>query len=242
MSERAPSRRSRVRRQVLRTASQGGDVTVALDGMLLPEERVPTTPEELERTERAADIVEDARLRSQELLRQASQQVSDVEQAGHTAGFERGHAEGMAAARTEIAQALELIQSIAKQGRALRDELIRAAEAEIVELAIAALERVVALRAEQDPELVIETVRRALDRIGTQQILHVSVHPDQATPLRVWLSERGGEAATWEVREDGSVALGGCLIDTAAGQVDARLDVQIAQLARPLREAVPRAA
>ena len=134
MSERAPGPRSRVRRQVLRSASQGGQVTVALDGMVLPEERVPRTPEELERTERAADIVEDARLRSQELLSQASQQVSDVEQAGHTAGFERGHAEGMAAARTEIAEALELIQSIANQGRALRDELIRGAEAEIVEL------------------------------------------------------------------------------------------------------------
>ncbi len=241
MSERPPAPRSRSRRRVLRSASRGGEVTVALDGELLPEERLPSTPEALEQTALAADIVEEARHRSDELLRQASLQVSDVERVGHAAGFERGYAEGLAAARIEIARALELIQAVARQGHALRDELIRTAEGEIVEIALAAFEQVVSLRAAEDPALIVETVQRALDRLGAQTVVHIAVHPDQAEILRAWLSERGGAAAEWELREDGSVVLGGCMIDTTAGQVDARLDIQLAQISGALRGAVPRA-
>ena len=40
----------------------------------------------------------------------------------------------------------------------------------------------------------------------------------------------------------GSIGIGGCVIDTAAGEIDARLDVQLDALMRALRTAVPDAA
>ena len=232
-------RRPSSRRSVLRAAPQDREVTVQLDGELLAREELPTGPEALEQMDAAADIVEEARLRSEELLREASEDVTEAGRAGYAAGLERGYAEGLAAARGELAQALALVQAAAREGQGVRDEIVRGAEADIVGLALAALEEVVGVRAEHDRELVAETVRRALERLGAQEVVHVNVHPEDVEHVRAWLSEQGAPAAAWEVRGDGSVAIGGCLIDTTAGQVDARLDVQLAQVAEQLRGAVP---
>ena len=46
----------------------------------------------------------------------------------------------------------------------------------------------------------------------------------------------------WEVFEDGSIGVGGCVVDTANGEIDARLDVQLETIARVLRQAVPHGA
>ena len=137
------------RRSVLRSAPRGREVTVQLDGELLAGEELSTGPEALEQMDAAADIVEEARRRSEELL--------------------RGYTEGLAAARGELAQALALVQAAAREGQGVRDEIVRGAEADIVGLALAALEVMVGVRAEHDRELVAETVRRALERLGARR-------------------------------------------------------------------------
>jgi flagellar biosynthesis/type III secretory pathway protein FliH len=223
----------------LRGTTRGDEVTVQLDGELLSREQLSESPEDLERLEEAADIVEAARERSAELMRDATEQLGEMERAGHRAGFDLGYAEGLQAAASELSSALELVQAAAREGKAIRDQLIESAEGELVTLVIAALERMVAIRVEQDPELVIETVRRGLDRVGAQRVVRVRVHPDDAQAVRAWLEERGGDGPQWELRADGGVTVGGCVIDTAAGEVNARLDVQLAQIAEQLREATP---
>ena len=237
----APARNTVSRNAVLRDTTRGDEVTVQLDGELLASERLDETPAARERTAEAADIVESARERSAELVREVSAHIGELEQTGRQAGFELGYAEGLQTAAGDLAQALELVQAAAREGKAIRDQIIESAEGELIELVIEALERVIAVRVEQDRELVLETVRRGLDRVGAQRVVRVRVHPDDASVVRAWLDERGGEGARWELRPDGGVTIGGCVIDTEAGEVDARLDVQLAQIAAQLREAVPRA-
>ena len=235
--ERTLARKTVPRSTVLRDTTRGDEVTVQLDGELLASERLDGTLGGRERTAETADIVESARERSAELVREASTHIGEIEQAG----FKLGYAEGLQTAAGDLAQALELVQTAAREGKAIRDRIIESAEGELIELVIAALERVIAVRLEQDRELVLETVRRWLDRVGAQRVVRVRVHPDDAPAVRTWLDERGGEGARWELGPDGSVTIGGCVIDTVAGEVDARLDVQLAQIAAQLREAVSRA-
>ena len=239
MSE--PARRGPNRQNVLHATTRGDEVALQLDGAVLAREQVIRSEDELERTAEAANIVEAARARSEELLRDAASHLGDLERAGHRAGFEAGYAEGLQQAGAELAGALALVQTAALEGKTVRDQIVEGAEREVIALVIAALERVVGIRAGQDEQLVLESVRRGLERVGAQQVVRLRVNPGDADTLRVWLDERGREGAHWELRPDGSVDVGGCVIDTTAGEVDARLDVQLAQIAEQLRNAVPHA-
>ena len=48
-----------------------------------------------------------------------------------------------------------------------------------------------------------------------------------------------GAPPPFEVRADDTIAIGGCVIDTQSGQIDARLDIQLDENARLAREALP---
>jgi flagellar assembly protein FliH len=229
------------RNSVLHATTRGDEVTVQLDGVLLTSEHVDDAPAARERTVQAADIVEAARERSAELMREASAQVDTLHQSGRATGFELGYAEGLQTATGDLARALALVQAAAGAAKTIRDQIIESAEGELIELVVEALERVIAVRVDEDRELVLETLRRGLARVGAQRVVSVRVHPGDAPVVRAWLDASGGEGMGWELRPDGGVSIGGCIIDTAAGQVDARLDVQVAQLAAQLRDAVPRA-
>jgi flagellar assembly protein FliH len=216
-------------------------VVVQLDGAVLEQEPLPATPAERARTNQAADIVESARRRSEELLLEASLELERVEDGARRGGYQQGYAEGLAAAQAELAKALEVVQAAARDARAVREQLVRSSEGDVIELVIEALSAIVGRRAEDDRELVVETVRRALDRVGAQDVVRVRTHPDDADTVRAWLHDEPAAATAWEVRADGAVTLGGCVIDTGSGVVDARLDVQLAQVAAQLRSAVPHA-
>jgi flagellar assembly protein FliH len=71
--------------------------------------------------------------------------------------------------------------------------------------------------------------------------VRIRVHPDDVTAVHADLARRGDAASVWEVFGDGRVGIGGCIIDTRAGEVDARLDVQLQEVAQALRGAVPHA-
>jgi flagellar assembly protein FliH len=113
------------------------------------------------------------------------------------------------------------------------------AEREIVELVIASVATVLGERVALEPALVIDTVERALTRAGAQNVVRIRVHPDDQQLVLVTLAERHGEAAPFQIIDDHTIAVGGCIVDTQAGEVDARLDVQLAEVARVLRAAVP---
>lgn len=121
----------------------------------------------------------------------------------------------------------------------MRDQLVVQAEREIVELVIEATESVIGSRVDSDEELVHETVRRALERAGSQNIMRVRVSPTEQERVAVRLAADRGALTPFEVLADGTVRVGGCIVDTEAGRVDARLDVQLGEIATLLREALP---
>ena len=230
-------------RGFLRAPRRGEEITLGADGRPQPDEDPLAgmgggTPEE---TVEAASIVERARERADDLVRQAALAAATIEQEAYAQGFTAGRREGTAAARADLAQALALVQRVAGEAKAMRDRLYEAAEREIVELVIASTEAVIGDHLATDPELVHETVRRALARAGSQNIMRVRVSRDERERVAARLTEEHGEVLPFQVIADGAVRVGGCLVDTQAGRVDARLDVQMSEIARLLREALPEA-
>lgn len=233
-----PARESR---GLVRATRVGSAVTLGVDGRI----HEPDDPlsglvgGSAEETVEAASIVEEAQHRADDLVRTAMRQAGAVEARARNEGYERGLAEGRAEGRAELARALALVQHVAREGKAIRDDLLARSEREMVEMVIAAFRAVIGDRIASDPAVVNETVRRALDRAGSQNIVRIRVHPDAVDGLSAHLTEDYRGAPPFEVSADGAIGVGGCMVDTDFGQVDARLDVQMDEIARILRESLP---
>lgn len=222
--------------RLLRGSTRGDEVTVHPDGR----REWGGPPEAVAGEQKAAEtVIEEARNRAAEVLQRGAEEAAAARVRAVAEGLDQGYREGVGAARAELAAALALVQQIAQDGKALRDRLLAGCEREIVELVIGGVEAVLGAQVRANPELVTETVRRALDRAGAQNLVRIRVSPQDQALVAAWVSERSGDAPAWEVDSDGTIGVGGCVIDTEAGQVDARLDAQVAQIARTLRAAVP---
>lgn len=227
--------------EFLRAVRLGGPVTLGIDGLpCIPDDPLSgLVGGSAEETAEAGSLVEAARRHSDDLVRTALAEASAIRAAAYDAGYQLGYAESAAAARAELAEALALVQRVAASGAAVRNDLLRRSEREMVEMVIDGIAAVIGDRARTDADLAALTVRQALARAGSQNVVRVRVHPEDAATVMASLAESVGDAPAFEVLPDGAVGLGGCIVDTAYGRVDARLDVQLEAVAQLLRDALP---
>lgn len=157
----------------------------------------------------------------------AQQAIDTATEAGRAQGYRDGYATGREAGRADLLEALELVRSVASDGKRLRDAILGNSEAQIVRLLAAAARRLVGEIAERHPDLVLRAAHEALQQAGNQHILRVRVHPDSKVVLE---ARYGPTDRDWEVRGDRGIAAGGCIVDTEAGVIDASFDGQVNEI------------
>ena len=164
--------------------------------------------------------------------------------AGHAEGFAAGHAEGEAAVREEMA---ELIRTTNVQAEktlrdahdAMRDYLMQAEE-DIVSIAMTAVERILPQHFIDVPQMVLPIVRDAILRVKDQKEVVVHVPPDSYDFVLMARDELRGLLTAGDtnltITSDEAMKPGDCLVETPNGSVDARLQTQIEQLKKAVRE------
>jgi flagellar assembly protein FliH len=170
----------------------------------------------------AEEQLEAAEARREAELRQA-----------HAAGYE----EGVAAGRAEVSGAARALAAAAAQLQEVRASAAADAEPVAVELALRIAAKVLGGVLEAEPELVLEIVRGALRRLTEPLPATLLVNPDDVDLVRDSLtalnSEHGGEL---KVRGERRVERGGCVVRTAAGEIDAQISVQLERAAKVVAE------
>jgi len=182
------------------------------------------------------------------LLSEAQTQIendrAEARAAGHAEGFAAGHAEGEAAVREEMA---ELIRTTNVQAEktlrdahdAMRDYLMQAEE-DIVSIAMTAVERILPQHFIDVPQMVLPIVRDAILRVKDQKEVVVHVPPDSYDFVLMARDELRGLLTAGDtnltITSDEAMKPGDCLVETPNGSVDARLQTQIEQLKKAVRE------
>lgn len=145
----------------------------------------------------------------------------------------QGREQGRAEATAELAALLA-------DARAHAARLSEAATPTAIALATKMAEQVVGRAVALAPELMAEIAGAALEACRPRgDWVRVRVHPDDAaavTARRDALAGRAPRAAALEIVSDETVGRHGCVIETAVGRVDARLETQLAALERALTE------
>ena len=163
---------------------------------------------------------------------------------GHEEGFAAGHAAGEAAVREEMAELVR--QTNAQAEKTLRDahdairDYVVNAEQDIVSIAMTAVERVLPQHFIDVPQMVLPIVRDAILRVKDQKEVVVHVPPDSYDFVLMARDELRGLLTAGDtnltITSDEAMKPGDCLVETPNGSVDARLQTQIEQLKKAVRE------
>lgn len=165
---------------------------------------------------------------------------------GHQQGYEDGYKEGKEAAAQEMQTKLD--SAIAKAEQTLffaeqqAKDIIIGAERQIIDIAMAMVSKILAREVEENPMVILPIVTAALNKVRDQEQIEIRVHPEEYNLLlqaRKDLQMVVGREQALQIVADQTIAPGGCVIDTAYGSVDARIDTQFDTLRKALAEVIP---
>ncbi len=169
----------------------------------------------VEAKQSAAEILEAARAEAAAIVEAAEQEAAAIRERARTEGAEAGRAE-----------AASLVLHAETRRRALLEE----AEGALGTLAAEAAKKVVRAELALAPERVTDIARDLLSRVRRARELRVQVAAADAERVRPLLPAHG----TLEVSD--ALSPGDVVLVTEVGELDARIDVQLAALERALSD------
>lgn len=198
----------------------------------------------------AESIRNEAKDQAQAMLDDAAVQAETAkEQAreeGHKAGFEVGEKEGRLAANQQMADELQqsVVQAerLLKTARAEGQEMLLAAERQIIDLTLAIVSKVLAREVEENPMVILPIVKSALAKVKDQDEFTIRVNPEDYEILlqaKRDLQMMVGREQGITIAADRTLERGSCVIDTPYGSVDARIDTQMENVKKALQGVMP---
>ena len=193
----------------------------------------------------AEAVLAQARTEANELLEDAQVQAEALREAAWQEGHHEGRVEARAAVEAELradwdtrAAALRAeLDSMVTQIASAREALWARQEPEMVALALDIARQVVKTEVRQNPEVVRALIANAVRRITDKDNVRVRVSVSDAPrvkEMRQDLLELMDGLRHLEIVDDRRVGEGGCVIETNAGTIDAKIETQFSEVARAL--------
>lgn len=185
---------------------------------------------------RAKALLQSAHDRAAQLLAEAERRAELLTESIHAEARGAGHAEGVAAADSEMNEMLATMRNLVDMARVERHKLMESAEPEIVRLAVGIAERVLHQQIALDRGVVIEMAKVAIARLVEKESVTVRVNPGDLERMREHREEMlaSGEIKNFRVVEDQRVDRGGVVVETDGGTIDARISTQVNEAKRVL--------
>jgi len=157
----------------------------------------------------------------------------------------QGYEEGYVAGTQDASQALALewdgrmqeAQTVVTQAYAVKESVIAEAETFAVELSCSIAEKIVGHVLTDAPELALKLYSQALSRRKEQGVIVLCVAPKQLAFVQAAKEELLAcidSQAELQIVPDASVSEGGCIVRSAFGSIDARVDTQLEAIKQQL--------
>lgn len=149
---------------------------------------------------------------------------------------EVGYQEGLAAAEAEAADAVGRLVALANAATVEQAQWARAAEREVVGLAMLIAERVVQRHLDDHREVVVHAVQQGLQTLESLQDVRIRVHPDDVPYLEQAWTAAPDTAKLAAITPDERVQVGGCLIEAGESRIDLQPQTVLEAIGRTFRE------
>jgi flagellar assembly protein FliH len=162
-------------------------------------------------------------------------EIEQKERHAYESGRREGEASAKRQAESEVRATIERLSATIAEVAGARNDAIRRAEADIVQLSVEIARRILHREISLDTSALDSLIRAALDKLRSQEVFRVRVHPDQEQLIRACL-QRLGRAERIEVVSDRSQSLGGALFEISRGSLDASVETQLREIERGLAD------
>lgn len=153
----------------------------------------------------------------------------------HDAGYREGEAAGRRQAEEQLKEAVERLAVTVTEVAGARTEALRRAEADIVHLSVEIARRVLHRELTLDTSALEALIRAALEKLSSQEVYRVRVHPDQDSLMRACLRQIGRDVNI-EVVSDPLQPRGGAVFEISRGLLDALVETQLREIERGLAD------
>ena len=164
--------------------------------------------------------------------------LSSSREEARRAGWEQGLSEGRQAARGELRLQADRLQHVIEQLASPLAQTGQGIQDELVLLAMAIARQIVQRELSTQPEQIRDVVTQAIAALpaGNRHV-RIHLHPEDAHLLAENLDVH--EGSSWKVIEDASLTRGGCIVDTGATRIDARLETRLQDILARLQSHAP---
>lgn len=172
--------------------------------------------------------------------RELDQQVEDeAKRAGYEAGYQEGVREAGEQVRLQYESLLSEAKSVLEQAYAMKSQIIKESEPFLIELSAAIAEKIIQHELSSNPEWIIGMTRSVLSRKREKGVITLCVAPNQFAYIRDARDELQlsiDSQAELQILPDSTVGDQGCVVRTAFGSVDARVDTQLKEIKHALQQ------
>jgi flagellar assembly protein FliH len=217
-------------------------------------------------TQMVDKIIQDAQLKAQEIILKAKQTVNAmINDAEEKMGLwweenekkleiltqearETGFQEGMISGKKEVEEKVYLeykekigqVQELLENAYKQKESIILEAEPFLLELSNAIASQIIKQELESYPDKFVELIKQHILRFKEKDFITICVHPmdfDYIQSQRSHLLAVVNGETEIKIVPDHSVTEKGCIIRTAYGSVDARIDTQIEEIKKVIQDA-----
>ncbi len=189
-------------------------------------------------SQKASKIIEDAEKQKDDILHDAYNRSKDIfeeaKEDGHSTGYKDGYEDGMKKSLDEgkiiidgiIEESLEIKNDYYEK----RENLLKSLEKDIIDLVIAAIDKVVEIKSEEDSELIVSLVLNGMNNIDNTDSLTIITSKEDYNIIDMVKNEilaKSSLVSDIDIKYDNDLSKGDCIIETSRGSVDASLGIQI---------------
>lgn len=153
--------------------------------------------------------------------------------------YQRGLEDGKNLAERGLQHVFRSLRIAAEDLQMLREKVLRESEDHLLDLVMAVSRKVLLREVRQDRQIVVKVIQSAIADLLKTDDLIIRVNPDDhalITSSADSLLKNEISAARFELKPDPTVMIGGCLVETGLGTVDARIEAQLEEIFRAMQE------
>jgi flagellar biosynthesis/type III secretory pathway protein FliH len=180
-------------------------------------------------------VLQQAQAEAERCIAEAQAQAAMLHTQGYDEGLRRGEEAGKRAAAEQYSTLLASFLLSTEAVIRLREDILRLAEEDIVTLAFHLARKIIRHEVRSPRDTLTATLRQALAYVVDRDQVTVRVNPEDlqlASTLQQELRQtiEGLRGLTFE--GDATIGRGGCVVTSAFGEIDARLEAQLEELER----------
>jgi flagellar biosynthesis/type III secretory pathway protein FliH len=190
----------------------------------------PTMPEmDIAEMEAAANELQ----RMMQAVKALKPAMDDLTMSVQTGARQQGYADGLARAQAEVQQQLVEAMAALTDAAAQRHKIAQDNEDALAELALRIARKVIGAHLDADPTLIARIVEHSIAELEPSTSIIVKVCPADLAAVeanRAALTRLVKGSGKLEIVGDPTVNVGGCILSSPVGDVDARIETKLSVL------------